>query len=67
MTYDDGESYAAGGDPDPDQVAQRLQEERRTRDGTTPRWRDLPPAQRALIVAAVAAVLAWLAKEGTLE
>ena len=66
MTYDDGEAYATGAAPDPEQVAHRFHDERRALDAALVRWEQLTDDERAVAVAIVVAVLTWLRREGTL-
>lgn len=67
MFGDDGpdDSYVAGNVADPEQVARRLHELRRERERETVGWDDLTAGERLVLVAIVAALLAWLRREGT--
>lgn len=49
---------------DPEQVARRLQRYRRDRGLDPAGWDDLTPAQRLLLIAVVADLLAWLRRQG---
>lgn len=49
---------------DPEQVAVKLQALRLAHGFTSTRWRDLTDAQRAARIALVAALLAWLRRQG---
>jgi hypothetical protein len=59
------DDYVEGNVPDPEQVARRLHELRRERDRESVDWDALSTSERLLLVAIVAALLAWLRRQGT--
>jgi hypothetical protein len=59
------DTYVAGNVPDAEHVARRLHELRRERSREQIDWDDLDEHERALLVAIIGALLAWLRREGT--
>lgn len=49
---------------DPEQVARKLQQLRRREGLDDLDWDDVEPSERALIIAVVTALLAWLRRQG---